>query len=73
MFMYEERNSKNIPKELYDQIYIELKKNRIYDVKKLTRINIKRILRKLYKERYYEHVVYIARIINGLPIPILYF
>ena len=66
---FQAKESTDIPKELYDQIYTELKKNRIYDLTKLTQKDIKRILKKLGQTKYYEHRAHILSKFNGLPPP----
>lgn len=58
-----------IPDIVFTDIINELNKNRFYDLKKLTRVKIKNILKKLNYNIYYEHIIYIINKLNNLPPP----
>jgi hypothetical protein len=66
---FQAKESTDIPKEVYDKIYVELNKQRITDLSKLTWSRMRGILRKLRLNAYYEHVPHITSNINGLPPP----
>ena len=53
------RESTEIPQDVFDVIYSELRKNRITDLSKLTQQKVREFLKKNKLNRYYEHVSYI--------------
>jgi hypothetical protein len=63
------KQSTDIPDEVFEQILKEIKKEKIYDTKKLTYRKMREILKKLKINRYYEHINYIINRINGVPTP----
>lgn len=63
------RESTDISPELYDQILVEIKKQKITNMADLTYAKIKEILRKLRANKYYEHVPHILNKLTGMPIP----
>ena len=63
------KETTEIPDEIFDNIMKELKKQRIVDVKTITREKVKSILKKLKINKYYEHVPYILNRITGNPNP----
>jgi chaperonin cofactor prefoldin/DNA-directed RNA polymerase subunit RPC12/RpoP len=63
------KQSTDIPDEVFEQILQEIKKEKIYDTKKLTYRKMREILKKLKINRYYEHINYIINRINGVPSP----
>ncbi len=63
------KETTEIPDEIFDNIMKELKKQRIVDLKTVTRQKIKDILKKLKINKYYEHVPYILNRITGNPNP----
>ena len=66
---FQAKESTDIPQEVYDQILLELKKERITDMKLLSPIKLREILKKLKKNKYYEHVPHIINRLNGEPPP----
>ena len=66
---FQAKESTDIPQEVYNQIISELKKERIEDMKTLTPIKLREILKKLKKNKYYEHVPHIINRLNGEPPP----
>ena len=68
---FQAKETTDIPKDLYDQILLEIKKERIDDMSNLTQSKIREILKKLKKNKYYEHVPHIMNKLNGLPPPIM--
>jgi hypothetical protein len=57
----------DIPQELLDTVLIELKKEKIKDISKITNPLLRRLLKKTGYSKYYEHIPYIINNINGLP------
>ena len=66
---FQAKESIEIPQEVYDKIIAELHKNRIYNMKTLTKLKIKEILKKLNLTSYYEHSTHIISKLSGLPPP----
>jgi len=66
---FQAKESTDIPQEVYNQIIAELKKERIEDMKTLTPPKLREILKKLKKNKYYEHVPHIINRLNGEPPP----
>jgi hypothetical protein len=56
-----------IPENLIDSVILELKKEKITDMKKLNNSMIKRILKKCNFSKYYEHIPLIISSLNGIP------
>jgi hypothetical protein len=63
------RESTDIPDEIFDKILLEVKKQKIVNMAKLTHSKVKEILKKLKINKYYEHIPYIINRINGMPMP----
>jgi hypothetical protein len=63
------KETTDIPDELYDQIIFELKKERFHNMAELTTDKLKDILKKIKKNKYYEHIPHIINQLNGLPPP----
>jgi predicted nucleic acid-binding Zn-ribbon protein len=68
---FQAKESTEIPKEVFDLILVELKKERIIDTKKIKQTKIREILKKLKLNKYYEHVPHIINRINGEQAPIM--
>ena len=68
---FQAKESTDIPKEIYDEILNELKKERILNVNNLTQKKLREILKKLKKNKYYEHIPHIINKLNGIPPPIM--
>ena len=68
---FQAKESTDIPKEIYNEILFELKKERITDITKLTQKKLREILKKLKKNKYYEHIPHIINKLNGVPPPIM--
>jgi len=68
---FQAKESTDIPKEIYDEILVELKKERIINVNNLTQTKLREILKKLKKNKYYEHIPHIINKLNGIPPPIM--
>lgn len=63
------KETTDIPEEIFDKIMLELKKQRITNIKDINRQKIKEILKKLKINKYYEHIPYILNRITGIPNP----
>jgi hypothetical protein len=61
------KESTEIPAEVYDRILLEIRKQRITNMAKVTTAKIKEILKRLGLTKYYEHVTHIMQRLNGLP------
>ena len=68
---FQAKETTDIPQELYDQILLEIKKERIENMGDLKQNKVREILKKLKQNKYYEHVPHIINKINGLPPPIM--
>jgi hypothetical protein len=68
---FQAKETTDIPQEVYDKIILELKKERIKDMTKLTSAKIRQILKKLKKNKYYEHVPHIINKLNGISPPVM--
>ena len=68
---FQAKETTDIPQEVYDKILVELKKERIVDMSVLTPIKIREILKKLKKNKYYEHVPHIINKLNGISPPVM--
>jgi hypothetical protein len=66
---FQAKESTDIPQDVYNQIISELKKERIDDMKNITPNKLREILKKLKKNKYYEHVPHIINRLNGEPPP----
>jgi hypothetical protein len=66
---FQAKESTNVPKEVIEQLKIELKKQKIRDATDVTHGKVRTLLKKLKMNKYYEHVPYIATIINGINPP----
>lgn len=63
------KESTDIPDEIFEKILIEIKKEKINDIKLITYAKMREILKKLRINKYYEHINYIINRINGIPTP----
>jgi len=66
---FQARETTNIPNEIIDQLRIEFKKTKIKKLVEITHAKVKSILKKLKHNKYYEHVPYIANLLNGIKPP----
>ena len=71
MAQFQAKESTDIPQDVYDQILVELKKERIENMVDLQPVKLREILKKLKKNKYYEHVPHIINRLNGVPPPIM--
>jgi len=68
---FQAKESTDIPQEVFDNILIELKKERITDINNLKIPKLREILRKLKYNKYYEHIPTIIYRLNGNNAPIM--
>ncbi len=66
---FQAKESTDIPDEVYDKLMLEIKKERISDMKKITHKKIRSYLKKLKLNKYYEHIPHIVNRLNGVPPP----
>ena len=66
---FQAKESTEINEEIYDRIKNELNIQRIYDYNILEHKCIKKILKKLKLNKYYEHTHHIINVLNGIPPP----
>lgn len=68
---FQAKESTEIPNDVFDSIWVEIKKERITNMALLTQTKVRDILKKLRLNKYYEHVPHIINRLNGLPAPIM--
>ena len=66
---FQAKETTEISDEVFDNINLELSKNRITDMSKLNRCKMQKILKKLGYNKLYEHIPFIINKISGLPAP----
>ena len=68
---FQAKETTDIPKEIFDKIFYELKKLKITDYSTINYKLIRSILKKINYNKYYEHIPHIINIINGHKAPLL--
>lgn len=68
---FQAKESTDIPDSVYDNILIEIKKERITNMASLDQKKLKAILKKLGLNKYYEHIPHIINRLNGIPAPVM--
>lgn len=68
---FQAKESTEIPKEVFDKVLVEIKKERISNMASLSTTKLREILKKLRLNKYYEHVPHIINRLNGLPAPVM--
>ncbi len=68
---FQAKETTEIPEEIYNEILVEIKKERIENMADITSDKLRSILRKIKRNVYYEHRAYIINQLNGLPPPII--
>lgn len=66
---YQAKETTEIPQDVLDKILIEMKKDRIKNMCRLTMEKVRGYLKKLGLNKYYEHIPHIIYCLNGLPTP----
>ena len=68
---FQAKESTDIPQDVYNEILVELKKERLTNMNELTTSKLREILKKLKKNKYYEHIPHIINKLNGIPPPVM--
>ena len=68
---FQAKETTDIPEDVYNEILIEIKKERITNMVKITPEKMRILLKKIKKNDYYEHIPYIINQLNGLPAPVI--
>jgi len=66
---FQAKESTKIPDEVMNEVICEIKKRRIDNIASLSEQHIREILKKLERNRYYEHATHILSRLNGNPPP----
>lgn len=66
---FQAKESTNVPEEIINQLRSEFKKQKIKDLSEITHEKVRGLLKKLDKNKYYEHVPYIATMLSGIQPP----
>jgi len=66
---FQAKESTSVPEELLNQLRAEFKKQKIKDVGEITHEKVRGLLKKLDKNKYYEHAPYIATMLSGIQPP----
>lgn len=68
---FQAKESTEIPGEIYDQILVQLKKERITNFATLKRTKLREILRNMGETKYYEHIPHIINRLSGQNAPFM--
>ena len=68
---FQAKETTDIPKDVYDNIDKELRKNKNYSINIINYNSIRDIMKKLGYNKYYEHIFHIIYILTGEDIPTL--
>jgi len=68
---FQAKESTEIPSEVYDDILVQLKKERITNMGSLKPTKLREILRKMKCSKYYEHIPHIINRLNGQNAPFM--
>ena len=66
---FQAKESTIIPDEVMNEVVSEVKKRRIMNIAELTEKDIREILKKINRSKYYEHATHILSRLNGNPPP----
>jgi hypothetical protein len=66
---FQAKESTVIPEEVMNEVILEIRKRRITNIADLTEEDIRQILKKLNRSKYYEHRAHILSRLNGNPPP----
>ena len=66
---FQAKENTEIPQDIYDNILVQLKKERITDLSSLTPKKLREILKKLNCAKHYEHIPHIMNRLNGQNAP----
>jgi uncharacterized Zn finger protein (UPF0148 family) len=68
---FQAKETTDIPEDVYNEILVEIKKERITNMALITPEKMRSLLKKIKKNDYYEHIPYIINQLNGLPAPVI--
>ena len=68
---FQAKETTDIPEDVYNEILMEIKKERITNMALITPEKMRALLKKIKKNDYYEHIPYIINQLNGLPAPVI--
>jgi len=68
---FQAKETTDIPQNVYDTLLIEIKKNRISDMRRLTPTKVRDFLKKHKLNKYYEHIPHIIYKLNGIRPPVI--
>ena len=68
---FQAKESTEIPSDIYDEILVQLKKERITNMGALKPTKLREILRKMKCSKYYEHIPHIINRLNGQNAPFM--
>ena len=68
---FQAKETTDIPEDVYNEILMEIKKERITNMALITPEKMRLLLKKIKKNDYYEHIPYIINQLNGLPAPVI--
>ena len=68
---FQAKETTDIPEDVYNEILVEIKKERITNMAHITPEKMRILLKKIKKNDYYEHIPYIINQLNGLPAPVI--
>uniref|UniRef100_A0A6C0DF72 Uncharacterized protein n=1 Tax=viral metagenome TaxID=1070528 RepID=A0A6C0DF72_9ZZZZ len=68
---FQAKESTEIPAAIYDQIFLQLKKERISNFSALKRTKLREILRHMGETKYYEHIPHIINRLSGQNAPFM--
>lgn len=66
---FQAKESTIIPEEVMNEVVSEVKKRRIMNIAEMTEKDIREILKKINRSKYYEHATHILSRLNGNPPP----
>jgi hypothetical protein len=66
---FQAKESTSVPEDLLEQLRCEFKKQKIKDLDEITHEKVRGLLKKLDKNKYYEHAPYIATMLSGIQPP----
>jgi hypothetical protein len=66
---FQAKETTSVPPELIETLRQEFKKQKIKELAEITHEKVRGLLKKLNKNKYYEHVPYITTILNGIQPP----
>ena len=69
LLQFQAQEQTNIPDEVIEKLRHEFKKTKIKNLEEITHAKVRSFLKKLKLNKYYEHVPYIANILNGIQPP----